>query len=552
MNGGSDNGSPSFTSTNGNWSTVTNQFIPTDGTNPWLTVAVGQFAHVFVDAATTPVFIAKVTAVVNAVNGAITLDASIRTGVAPTTSATTRSIRIGGAFKGPNAADGWPLRTNMSTCVAANAMIPRVNCKNNGLYSITAAIAMIGGAVYQGYASTPGDGGKANIDAGSLTISGITGNAACFFYDLIFSNIVGTFINGPAGHFVRCIWHDITQAGISLGATNWFTCAFYECEFYNCNTINSNNVGCITGGNGSSFSTLFCYNCYFHDCTSGVNASGLAYGASSSLMVVQNCIFDNLTGWGINCRSSASFQLCASNNTFYKITGNAIGTDASVSFLFYWRLWNNLFIKINKFGISGELGNRVEGFAFNNAFGSGSMGCASGNYQRSTLQALQTYGDIVLEPGVDPFNAASTGDFSLVEPTLWGVGRASFTQTGNSKTGTLSYPDVGATYHRDLGKSSTSSAVIILPDGFKNHVYEIKESFADLALVISIPSGALPTGLALSNPSPGVWLITGTPTVLGVFNYVIRLTIGAVHGDTSEQITIYDDPDEGSGGMGGM
>src|SRR6516164_2321158 len=109
MNGGSDqNASPSYSTTNGNWN-GSSTFIPTDGSNPYFTVTPGQFASVFIDGATTPVYLARVLSAQNAVNGAIVLSTGSAVGTAPTSSATARSINVGGVFKGPNGTVGFPM-----------------------------------------------------------------------------------------------------------------------------------------------------------------------------------------------------------------------------------------------------------------------------------------------------------------------------------------------------------------------------------------------------------------------------------------------------------
>lgn len=109
MNGGSDNGnSAAYTSTNGNWD-GTSIFTPTDSSTPASSVTVGQFASVYVDGATTPVYFARVTAVAAGVNGAITLSTTSKSGAAPSSSATGRSIKVGGAWGLPSAATSFPI-----------------------------------------------------------------------------------------------------------------------------------------------------------------------------------------------------------------------------------------------------------------------------------------------------------------------------------------------------------------------------------------------------------------------------------------------------------
>ena len=124
-------------------------------------------------------------------------------------------------------------------------------------------------------------------------------------------------------------------------------------------------------------------------------------------------------------------------------------------------------------------------------------------------------------------------------------------QIYNSKSGSVGYPDIGAIPHKDMGFGTICSEDNILPYGYVNHTYEIIDTFTDLTAVLTINSGALPTGLALSNYSPGVWKITGTPSVAGDYTFTLRITIGTETTDITKHITISEDPDTGSSFVGG-
>src|SRR5215472_6750624 len=83
LNGGSDAGTVTYTSTNGNYNAGTGVFTPTDGSNPVTAgVTVGQFASIYIDGATVGVFVTRVTAVTNATNGTITTSLTIAAGTA--------------------------------------------------------------------------------------------------------------------------------------------------------------------------------------------------------------------------------------------------------------------------------------------------------------------------------------------------------------------------------------------------------------------------------------------------------------------------------------
>ncbi len=102
LNGGSDNGANSkFTCVNGQWNVASFNFTPKDSQNPFGNVNVGDFASVYPDGSTVGVYISRITAVANATNGNITVSSGNAAGAGPTNGATNRTIKVGGAWKGP-------------------------------------------------------------------------------------------------------------------------------------------------------------------------------------------------------------------------------------------------------------------------------------------------------------------------------------------------------------------------------------------------------------------------------------------------------------------
>src|SRR5437763_1304956 len=82
------------TSTNGDWgNAAANRFTAASGT-PFSGVSVGDFASVYLDGATTAVYIARVTAV-NGGGASLDLSSTAKCGTAPTTGATGRSCTVG-------------------------------------------------------------------------------------------------------------------------------------------------------------------------------------------------------------------------------------------------------------------------------------------------------------------------------------------------------------------------------------------------------------------------------------------------------------------------
>src|SRR5262245_42336786 len=87
----------SVTETNGDWgNAAANRFTAASGT-PFSAVTVGEWASIYNDGASTAVYVARVTAV-NAGGASIDLSSTVKMGTAPTTGATGKSCKIGGAW----------------------------------------------------------------------------------------------------------------------------------------------------------------------------------------------------------------------------------------------------------------------------------------------------------------------------------------------------------------------------------------------------------------------------------------------------------------------
>lgn len=156
VNAGSTTGGAAvYTSTSGNWSTVTNQFTPTDGSTPASSIAVGDYVSIYVNAASVTTFVAQVTVVAAGVNGAITVDATIRYGTPPTTNSGARSLKAGGT---------WNSEIVLAATGLASTTVPqstKINIKGNLTIAANRTISMAGTTTaalwFSGYNTTPGD-----------------------------------------------------------------------------------------------------------------------------------------------------------------------------------------------------------------------------------------------------------------------------------------------------------------------------------------------------------------------------------------------------------
>lgn len=449
LNAGSDqNAAAKFTSTNGNWSTVTLTFIPTDGSNPVAAgVKVGDYASIYIDGATVGVFISRITAVVNAANGGITVLAASGSGgvgVAPVTSATTRTIKVGGACLGPNAATGFPLSlSRWGDQRDVSAHLVRANLKNDQTYSLTASFTIDSAglaSVVQGYSVTPGDGailsgttGKATFDGGTSTaqIISSTGVAGNVFRDLIFST---SFASGTASlidivvtvEFTRCVFKGARGMGIFTQGVAVIT----ECEFSNCNTSNTSGfAGIRLQAAGCSVTRTT-----FHDFT-GTN--GNAINIVSGGNVIQNNIFARMVGHGVLINAGAIGNRI-SNNDFYKITGNAVHIITGLT-LAIW-IENNHFVMIAGAGIN-NLSTTLQGVAYNNSYGS----CATGD----TLGNIVDSGRMTIPAGTTPWVDPDNGNFAVSSTKSISTGRGAFLITQTYSGTTTGYPDVGAAARDD-------------------------------------------------------------------------------------------------------
>jgi hypothetical protein len=103
LNGGSSNtANAKFTCVNAQWNTASFNFTPADGQNPSGNVNVGDFASIYPDGSAVGVYIARITAVANLANGNISVSSGNAAGASPTNGATNRSIKVGGAWRGPS------------------------------------------------------------------------------------------------------------------------------------------------------------------------------------------------------------------------------------------------------------------------------------------------------------------------------------------------------------------------------------------------------------------------------------------------------------------
>ncbi len=448
INAGSSSGAALYTSVTGGWSTVTNIFTPNDNTNPIAAgVQVGMFASIYTDGAVTAVYIARITQVVNAINGAITVSSTVIYGTAPSTAANI-SIKVGGAWVGPSGAVVFPfgLTGSIGVLKDANSNEVRVNVSNDQTYTMTAALpfATLGQAIMQGYTNNPGDLGKATFTTNLNSAANFTfgANVSANFIDLIFvctavanSNHLFQSTSNFDIVFLRCVFHGARNSGFIYSGTG-ATAYLIECEAYDCNKANTaSRAGFSSAGTGGC---VVCYSCYSHDHTGGTNAHGYAVVAGCGMALI-NCVADTVGGSGVFTASTALSLMCINCN-FYNNTGDGIQLTHSTASAFMF-IVNNNFLKNGGRAVNATVASQ-SGILYNNGRGLGSQQNALGDSLKSIVNAGS---DVFYRADTTPWNAPVTGDFTTVAGSFAvGAGRGHFEETDGTNTGTLSYPVIGA------------------------------------------------------------------------------------------------------------
>lgn len=424
-----------YTAVNGNWN-GTAIYTPTDGSTPASTVSVGDWASVYNDGASVGVYVARVTAVAAGVNGAITLSTAAKGGTAPTSSATARSIKVGGAWQGPNAGVTFPWGIMNGAMTDASTNMTRVNIKGGTQYNVTTTLntSLNGPMKVQGYTTTPGDGGRATLDGGVVGAAFILAqqtDSNTDWEDLIYQhngatsasiglNLTGVGINNT---YRRVVVNNILGVGIAaVESLN----TFIECEVYQCST---------RGVDYSGVSTVF-DRCIFHDNT----ASGVSIASTADATFV-NCIFDTNGAAGSTDATARKSSYIGCD--FYNNTTDGLSFTGGANDSLY--ISNCNFVKNGGWGINGSGSLVRSGYIINCGFGSGSQANTLGAIA-STARVTEI-GTITYASGLTPWFAPSTGNFSISLLAARNTGRGKFTETQASYTGTVGWPDVGAAQH---------------------------------------------------------------------------------------------------------
>lgn len=441
MNGGALNSgaepatSAVYSATNGGWNSGTGVFTPTSG-NPSLSVTVGDFAHVFVDGVTAPTSATTIIGRVTAVNSTtVTVSTTAKSGTAPTTAGTGISINVGGAWKGPNAAEAFPFAYITNALVNTTGNFPRVNMKNDASYLITTAITHSNNQTrFEGYTTSFADLGRATIDAQAnaivpLTMSGVS--------QLLASVIVtnngasgtnaGVVMSGTDQVIFNCVANAIRGHGVSLTGS---LIACVECEAYACNGAGTSGSA---GFNVSALQVAM-IRCISHD-----NTGSTTHGFTGTLSCV-GCIADTNGGHGFLASNASSMYHCDAYNN----GADGIRFNSGAQFTVVIDSCNCVSNVVNGINILGGFGLLLNCGFHNNA--------ATTSFSTFPISEI---GSVTL--GAVPYVDAPNGDFRINLPAAKGAGRGTFTETASSYAGTIGYPDIGAAQHLESAGSGGGS-----------------------------------------------------------------------------------------------
>lgn len=416
---------------NGNWN-GTDVFTVASGNPLSDGVAVGDFASVYADGATTTTLIGRVT---DRTSTTITLSTTAKSG--STGSGTgNRTLKIGGAWSGPSTSESFPFGFITSAAVNGNSDPVKVNM--SGTFTIASTITNNqADLIVCGYGSAYGDGTLATIDGGatgtSYTLWAQSG-ARTWISHIEFKNNgnSGTAQNGISwtqinGVITNCVVRDVRLNGILTGSSA-DNLRIEECEFYNCNQSNGSGGGVRLN---IGLAATYIDRCLFYN----NNGSGVL-GSDSGSAMISNSVFANNTADGINTRFGRFF---ITNCDFY--ANGSDGFESTEGGVAYFTNCN--FIDNGGYGILGAGGTYSSYGAIRNCgFGSGTMANTSGD--TFDLRGTEVVGSITYPANQHPYADPANGDFTIVLDAAKNVGHGGYLQTQSGKSGTVATLDIGA------------------------------------------------------------------------------------------------------------
>lgn len=442
-----------YTGTGGNW---TNNTSATTGT--WFktgesltAVTNGAWASLYTDGTTTNAqFVGLITAVDDAAD-TITLSLQNYCGANPSTVVAGMSVKVGGAWKGFTTntmanGGGFPFNFLASTATNIQNSLPCCNIKSGTTYSVASPIthANAGPCRFEGYTTSPHDGGKATIDGGATGTSYVPLSVTGANTDLINLILQNNGNSGSAGQWLSVnvascylrgvVVHDTHRNGITFGGSAAGT-VMTECEAYNCNK--SGNAG--SSGFAFGLATMRVENCISHDNT-GANSDGFNSSTAGNFL---RCIAygNSRHGFYFTGQPIQMFNCDSYNNT-----GSGLHVNlATIAFLY---IKNSNFLKNGSHGITNTASIRT-GEIINCGFGSGTM--ANTGVNIANAGAINEFGSLTYTADTSPWTDPTTGNFAVATGS-----QARAAGRGTFPTNTISYPDIGAAQSASTNAAAAS------------------------------------------------------------------------------------------------
>ncbi len=414
----------------------TSVFSPNDGSTPASTVSAGMYVSLYNTGDTVCRSVAKVLSVAAGVNGAITIDTTVKYGTVPTNSsgAHTRALKCGGAWA------SFALAASPGV-LNGNVVIPqstRINIKAATYAQTTTSIqpqifgSAVLGLIWRGYKTTPGDQDTNNVpvlgtDIPSLTftsgvITGWAGHNKMMNLGISAATGAGTgaLINssGTAITWENCI---LTHGNANAGAYPLNVSAGAGSSLVGCYiSATTTAAQCINAAN-SSLSVTGCI----------INGGIVGFLTSSGVTLFGNVLYGQ-AGDAAKFTGGTSHSLI--NNSVYSPVGNgfnftAIPSSGAV-------IINNYFSTVNQAAKS----------AINNTTGTNTdlILCIANAYFNCTANITGvTENFSILDNGTlasEAFKTPASQDFTLL-PVGWGIGYPGKFENTSAFRG---YLDVGA------------------------------------------------------------------------------------------------------------
>lgn len=440
--------SASFTYPSGTWNSTSRTFSVLSGNPSSDGVVSGDFASIVVATGAAVVSTNYVARIDSVTASSIVCSAKAFAGTSPASGATT-TLRVGGAWEGPSGTGQFPFSFIAPALVAASGYYPRVNFKNDKIYSVTAAMThSLASCSFEGFTSSYGDNGYTVIDGGTasnyvlLTVAGSINR----FKNLDFKNDASTgtsvMVNVSASFntFSNCSFHDCRATCLRFSQQ---CCYAIECEAYNFNKSNTAGAAAFsnTVGVGCVFDSCFAHHGYvagfigtanqnpimFLNCIAANIYSGYGFGVNEGQTALINCDAYACSGHGIwlNCASGHNGPIVIKNCNLTKNTGYGIYKQINAGAV------NPMILR-------------------NCAFGSGTEANGSGTYINSTYEDI----DMLVYPvNSSPYTDPVNGNFQVALDAAKNVGRGYFTirDTGHYSAITSGCQDIGAAPHRADG-----------------------------------------------------------------------------------------------------